>query len=257
MKSRRKGRETGEEEQELRAEGVRGAAGGAGRERPGSQKGGQLRAAAVRLVGRQCRADLVVRASTSPLLHLPTPPLRLLLLLPRHPLHPELTVPRARASGQGQGLHDPLRPQVPAAAHGRARVTSLAVDADGAPRPGYVTLPSSRRRLWPPTGSVVEQGERLCPRSRQRPGRRSRASGSGAVPRCWCRGDGKYRAAVRDTWPGLKARRVFRCSCPQWGGALPWRPQLCLLARGGRRPTLPHPGPAFLSLVLGGAAHRP
>lgn len=35
------------------------------------------------------------------------------------------------------------------------------------------------------------------------------------------RGEGKYRAAVRDTWPRLKARRVFRCACPRRGGAHP------------------------------------
>lgn len=191
---------------------VRGATGGAGPERPGSQKGGQLRAAAVRLVGRQCRADLVVRASTSPLLHLLVQSLHLLLLQLRHPLHPELTVPMVRVLRQEQDTHDPLRPQVPATAHYHARVTSLVVDAAGTPSYGYVTLLSLRGHLRLFTESVVKQGERLCPRSRLRPGR-ARTSGSDAVPRCWWLGDGKYRAAVRDIWLGLKAHRVFRCAC--------------------------------------------
>lgn len=123
----------------VRAAGVRGATGGWG--------GAEGRAAAAQgrgsysLLGRQCRADLVVRASTSPLLRLPGPPLSFLLPRPSHPRRPELTVPRARPPGQGQGHHDPRGPQVPAAAHHRAGATSLAVAADGTPRPGYVTLP--------------------------------------------------------------------------------------------------------------------
>lgn len=256
MKSRRKGRETWKEEQELRAEGVRGAAGGAGRERPGSQKGGQLRAAAVRLVGRQCRADLVVRASTSPLLHLPAPPLRLLLLRPSHPLHPQLTVPRARASGQGQGPHDPLRPQVPAAAHGRTRVTSLVVDADGAPRPGYVTLLSSRvtcgllrEVLWSrardcahgaasvQVGGVVRLAAARCP-----------GVGGGAmvniVPQSGTLGRGSRLAACSGV-PVLigagRSRGDLNSALWHVGDAAP------------PFPTQPRP---FSVRVLGGAAHR-
>lgn len=100
-------------------------------------------------------------------------------------------------------------PLLAAAAH---QSTSLTVVADGSPRPGYVPLLFSPRPAGGALpGNVGKPGEGVRPRSRRRTGR-IRASGSGAGPRCWWRGEGKYRAAVRDTWPGLKAHRVFRCA---------------------------------------------